>query len=156
MKDRAGERPLPEHKEVMERFARKIVDWRMTAPAILFLESAKPLSFLGNQALIFFQPIVQSIFSFKTYDEVIEILEDRDNLEYLLSRLEELEAGRTREEREERAKRREERRAARSGRRAAADDAAGDAQASAGGTGGADSDAASGEAVEAPKEGENE
>lgn len=113
MKDKADERPLPEHKEVMDRFARKIVDWRMTAPAILFIESAKPLSFLGNQALVFFQPLVQSIFNFKTYDEVIEILEDRENLEYLLSRIEKLEADRTKEEREEKRRRREERRAAR-------------------------------------------
>ena len=114
MKDRTEERPLPEHKEVMDRFARKILDWRMTAPAILFLESAKPLSFLGNQALVFFQPMVQAIFNFKTYDEVVEILEDRDNLEYLLSELERLEAERTKAEREERKRRREEKRAAKS------------------------------------------
>jgi hypothetical protein len=113
LKDRADERPLPEHREIMDRFARKIIDWRMTAPAILFLESAKPLSFLGNQALIFFQPIVQSIFSFKTYDEVVDILEDRDNLEYLLSRIEKLEAERSRTEKEEKKRRREEKRAAR-------------------------------------------
>ncbi|MCK4915449.1 MAG: hypothetical protein KAS89_04720 [Candidatus Eisenbacteria sp.] len=112
MKDRADERPLPEHKEVMDRFARKIIDWRMTAPAILFIESAKPLTFLGNQALIFFQPMVQSIFNFKTYDEVAEILEDRDNLEYLLSEIEKLEAERTKAEREEKKRRREEKRAA--------------------------------------------
>lgn len=147
MKDRAKERPLPEHKEVMERFARKIVDWRMTAPAILFLESAKPLSFLGNQALIFFQPIVQSIFNFRTYDEVAEILEDRENLEYLLCRLEELEAERTREEREEKKRRREARRAERKAGRATPDAAAGAAPPSEGDAEGA---------AEATKEGENE
>jgi hypothetical protein len=114
MKSRPDEnRPLPEHREIMDRFAAKIVDWRMTAPAILFLESAKPLSFLGNQALLFFQPIVQSIFNFKTYDEFIEILEERENLEYLLLKIEELESERQKAEREERKLRREERRAAR-------------------------------------------
>jgi hypothetical protein len=120
MRDRPSEgRPLPEHREIMDRFAAKVVDWRMTAPAILFLESAKPLSFLGNQALIFFQPIVQSIFSFKTYDEFIEILEDRENLEYLLLKMEELEAERTRNEREERKQRHEERKRRRDERKAA-------------------------------------
>ncbi len=112
MKDRADERPLPEHREVMDRFARKIVDRRMTAPAILFLESAKPLSFLGNQAMVFFQPIVQSIFRFKTYDDVMEILEDRDNVEYLLARIEELEAEVSEKAREEKQRRRAEKRAA--------------------------------------------
>jgi hypothetical protein len=116
MRDKAGsDRPLPEHREIMDRFAAKVVDWRMTAPAILFLESAKPLSFLGNQALVFFQPIVQSIFNFKTYDEFIEILEDRENIEYLLLKMEELEAERTAKEREEKKRRREERRAAKAG-----------------------------------------
>jgi len=113
MKDKRDEaRPLPEHREIMDRFASKIVEWRMTAPAILFLESAKPLSFLGNQALVFFQPIVQTIFNFKTYDEFIEVLEDRENLEYLLLKIEELESERRESEREERKRRREERRAA--------------------------------------------
>jgi hypothetical protein len=113
MKDRKDEdRPLERHREIMDRFAQRIVDWRMTAPAILFLESAKPLSFLGNQALVFFQPIVQSIFNFKTYDEFTEILEDRENLEYLLLKTEELEAEYSRKEREERKRRRQERRAA--------------------------------------------
>ena len=114
MKDKkAEERPLEHHREIMDRFARRIVDWRMSAPAILFLESAKPLSFLGNQALVFFQPIVQSIFNFKTYDEFTEILEERENLEYLLLKIEEFEAEYTRKEREERKRRRDERRAAR-------------------------------------------
>ena len=114
MKDKkAEERPLEHHREIMDRFARRIVDWRMSAPAILFLESAKPLSFLGNQALVFFQPIVQSIFNFKTYDEFTEILEERENVEYLLLKIEEFEAEYTRKEREERKRRRDERRAAR-------------------------------------------
>ncbi|MBN2565764.1 MAG: hypothetical protein JXB46_08635 [Candidatus Eisenbacteria bacterium] len=168
MKDRASERPLPEHKEIMDRFARKIIDWRMTAPAVLFLESAKPLSFLGNQALIFFQPMVQSIFNFKTYDEVVEILEDRDNLEYLLSRLEQLEAERTRDERDERNKRRQARRGAglwrwtRAGSAANGDGtAAGDAAgvqdaANADEVMSADGAGKPGEAADAPKEGENE
>lgn len=99
-----------EHHEIMDRFAQRIVDWRMTAPAILFLESSKPLSFLGNQALVFFQPMVQSIFNFKTYDEVTEILEDRDNVEYLISRIEELEAEQQAKQREAKAQRREARR----------------------------------------------
>ena len=34
-------------------------------------------------------------FNFKTYDEFIEILEDRENIEYLLLKMEEVEAERT-------------------------------------------------------------
>jgi hypothetical protein len=120
MRDTGREQGPPEsQREVMDRFAAKVVEWRMSAPAILFLESVKPLSFLGNQALIFFQPIVQSLFNFRTYDEFIEILEDRQNLEYLLVRIEELEAEHVKTERQERRRRREERRAAKSGKEGA-------------------------------------
>jgi hypothetical protein len=113
MKDHErAEEKREEHREAMDRFAAKVVDWRMTAPAIMFLESSKPLSFLGNQALIFFQPIVQSIFSFKSYDEIVEVLEDRENIEYLLCKIEELEAERRKAEREGKRKRKEEKLAA--------------------------------------------
>jgi hypothetical protein len=113
MRDKAtAEAKRAEHQTAMDTFAAKIVERRMAAPAILFLESAKPLSFLGNQALVFLEPIVQSIFNFKSYDEIVEILEDRDNLEYLLRKIEELDAEQQRERRAERKRRRELKRAA--------------------------------------------
>ena len=93
-------------REIMDRLAGKIVERRLAAPAILFLESIKPLSFLGNQALIFFQPIVQSIVNFKSYDEIAGILEDRQNLEYLLSKIEALEGAQSALAREEKTQRR--------------------------------------------------
>jgi hypothetical protein len=109
-------------REIMDRFAARIVEWRMTAPAIFFLEAAKPLSFLGNQALVFFEPIVQSLFNFKSYEDVAAILEDRRNLEYLLRKLEELEAERLREAREERRSRRDAKRAAKQNAEEGADE----------------------------------
>ncbi len=113
MRDKGrAEAKRDEHREVMDRFAQRVIDWRMTAVAIMFLESTKPLSFLGNQALIFFQPIVQSIFNFKSYDEVAEILEDRENIEYLLCKIEALEAERRDAERDGKRKKREEKLAA--------------------------------------------
>jgi len=97
-------------REIMDRLAGKIVERRLAAPAVLFLESIKPLSFLGNQALIFFQPIVQSIVNFKSYDEIAGILEDRENLEYLLTKIEALEGAQSALAREEKARRRLEKR----------------------------------------------
>jgi hypothetical protein len=97
-------------REIMDRLAGKIVERRLASPAVLFLESIKPLSFLGNQALIFFQPIVQSIVNFKSYDEIAGILEDRENLEYLLTKIEALEGAQSALAREEKARRRLEKR----------------------------------------------
>lgn len=97
----------------MDRFAAAVVERRMGAPAILFLESVKPVSFLGNQALVFFQPIVQSVLDLKHYDKIVEILEDRQNLDYILRKIEELEGAQQEKVREERKRRKEAKRAAR-------------------------------------------
>lgn len=78
----------PEEDAVLEKVARKVVQWRMAVPAILFLESVKPLNYIGAQALVFFEPIVQSIFSFKDYDTLRVALERRENIENLLQKIE--------------------------------------------------------------------
>ncbi len=74
----------PEQREVLEKVAKKVVHWRMAVPAIMALETAKPLSFIGSQAMVFFEPIVQTLFSIKHYDTFRELMENRDNVERLL------------------------------------------------------------------------
>lgn len=76
--------------ELLEKVARRVVDLRVSAMAIFLLESTKPLSFLGSQLLVFFNPIIQPIFNFKDYETVTEMIENRDNIEYLIQRIERL------------------------------------------------------------------
>jgi len=76
--------------ELLEKVARRIVDLRVSAMAIFLLESTKPLSFLGSQLLVFFNPIIQPIFNFKDYEEVTDMIENRDNIEFLIQRIERL------------------------------------------------------------------
>lgn len=78
----------PEEDAVLEKVAAKVVKWQMTTPAILFLESVKPLNFIGAQAMIFFEPIIQSIFSIKDYDIFRQAMERRENIENLLQKIE--------------------------------------------------------------------
>ena len=94
---RAGGRdttpPLTEREaEVMTRVAAKVVEWKMTVPAILFLESVKPLNYIGAQAMVFFEPFVQALFNIKDYDTFREMVERRENMERLLLKIEELDA----------------------------------------------------------------
>jgi hypothetical protein len=88
--------------EFMDRLARKVVDWGMAIPAIFMLESSRPLSFVGSQVLVFFRPIVDSLFAFRSYDAFAEMLDDRRNIDYLLTKIEELESARIKEEKKER------------------------------------------------------
>jgi hypothetical protein len=78
----------------MERVADKVVSWRLTVPAIVFLESTKPLSFVASQALVFFDPIVRSLFSWKDYERFYTMLEDRKNIELLIQEIERRESER--------------------------------------------------------------
>ena len=84
---------LPAEEEaVLEKVARKVVDRRMAVPAIVFLESVKPLNFIGSQALVFFEPIVQTLFNLKDYDTFRQALEKRESIEILLLKIEEYDA----------------------------------------------------------------
>jgi len=75
---------------LLEKVAQRVVDLRVSAMAIFLLEATKPLSFLGSQLMVFFNPIIQPIFNFKDYEEVTEMIENRDNIEFLIQRIEQL------------------------------------------------------------------
>jgi hypothetical protein len=85
--------PLPaEEIAVLEKVARKAVDRGMTVPAILFLESVKPLNFIGSQVMVFFEPIIQTLFNLKDYDTLRCALEKRQSIEILIQKIEEYDA----------------------------------------------------------------
>jgi len=74
----------------------KLVDWtvrkRMTTPAILFLESVRPLNYVGSQVMVFFAPIVNVVFNMPEWDELRDVLERRESIAYVLDQIEEKEA----------------------------------------------------------------
>ena len=81
-------------KFLINKIAQKVIDYRLSPVAIVFLESSKPLSFLGNQFLIFMQPFYRALFSFREYEEITAMLEDRKNIEVLIREIERLEEDR--------------------------------------------------------------
>jgi DNA repair photolyase len=92
-KDRNDESGIPpEHEEVLDKVAKKVVEKRMTVPALMFIESVKPLNFIGSQVMVFFEPIVQSLFDFKSYTVFREAIENRDNVELLMQKIEKYDA----------------------------------------------------------------
>lgn len=82
----------PHQEEILTKIAQKVVSWKMSVPAILFLESVKPLNYVGSQMMAFFEPFVQAIFSWKDYDEVRNMMEERGTVERLLQRIEQLDS----------------------------------------------------------------
>jgi hypothetical protein len=89
--------------------AERVVALRMTVPAILTLESVKPLSFVGSQALYFFEPMVRAFFTVPDYERFAALVERRDTLEALLVKIEQRDEAVRDEERAAKARRRAER-----------------------------------------------
>jgi hypothetical protein len=88
-------------KFLINKIAQKVVDYRLSPVAIVFLESSKPLSFLGNQFMIFMQPFYRALFSYREYEEIAAMLEDRNNIEALICEIERLEEERNEKQRAE-------------------------------------------------------
>lgn len=78
--------------ELCTKVAEKVVQFRLSPLAIVMIETIKPLSFLGNQLMVFFAPMVGAFTSSPIYDEMTAFFEERSNLEMLILRIEELEA----------------------------------------------------------------
>jgi len=71
---------------LLERLARRVVELRLETPALLTLESARPLSLLAGQAMLFFEPFAQALFRLPDYRRLAALIERREALE-ALSRL---------------------------------------------------------------------
>ena len=77
--------------ELISSLAKKIVRHGLAVPAIFFLEMVKYLAFFGSQLMIFFGPIITVFISSHFYYKYAELLEDRKNVELLLTEIEKFE-----------------------------------------------------------------
>ncbi len=74
--------------EFLENLANSVKKRRLSAPALLFLETFKPLNYIGSQAMIFFRPFMTIIFPALKFDIMSKSLEKRESINKLISMLE--------------------------------------------------------------------
>jgi hypothetical protein len=79
----------PEDEELLRKLAARVAHYQMEVPAVLFLESVKPLNFVGSQALAFFAPMVLALFNWPGYERFSRLMEQRENVERLTRYIEE-------------------------------------------------------------------
>lgn len=79
---------LDQRDLLLERLAQKISSWGLTAPAVFFLEANKPFTFIGSQALFFFQPLLGFLLGDEVVGGYAQLFEDQANVERLLHLLE--------------------------------------------------------------------
>lgn len=78
--------------KLIEKIAKKIVEKRLEVPAVFFLESIKPVAFVGTQiSYIVFAPILY-LLGPESFN-YLSIFEKREDIEKLLSKIEELSEG---------------------------------------------------------------
>ena len=75
-------------RALLERLARRVVELRLETPALLTLETARPLSVLAGQAMLFFEPFAQALFRLPDYRRIAALVERRDAMEVLASLIE--------------------------------------------------------------------
>ncbi len=83
--------PLPPDQRavLVEQVAREIQLRGMTAPAVLFLQASMPDGFLPGSAMLFFDPVLRSLFG-GGHAPASALLADEVGIEQLIERLEEL------------------------------------------------------------------
>ena len=77
-----------EDRAFLKDLAIWLAERRMSTPALLFLESVKPLNFVGSQVLFFFEPMVKALIHGKSYTRFAVIMENRENVEVFLESIE--------------------------------------------------------------------
>ncbi|MDE3225467.1 MAG: hypothetical protein KGN30_08665 [Nitrospirota bacterium] len=85
------DKPLTaEETALLEKVAATIVSRRMSGPALLFLESAGPMNFLGSQALHFLAPILDLACDAREVELAAHLLERRDAISRLIAMIDAL------------------------------------------------------------------
>jgi hypothetical protein len=81
----------PERRdEIIDYLANTVVRRKLQTPAIFFLELNKPISTVASNMVTFAQPTLGAFFGFKKMAEWAALLNERDNVERLIQRIESL------------------------------------------------------------------
>jgi hypothetical protein len=80
----------PDEEALLERIARRVVELRLELPAILTLETVRPVSLLAGQAMTFFAPFVQGVLALPDYERCARLIERREAVAALVRRIEAL------------------------------------------------------------------
>ncbi len=83
------ETPLDDKSiEILRDIAKFVVKKRLETPALMFLETFRPMNFIGSQLMAFFEPFIGSFLKSKKYEDLIEILNDRRSISSLIDLIE--------------------------------------------------------------------
>ncbi len=71
-------------RKLADRLAGFVVGRRMTTPALMALESSRPLGFIGSQVLVFIAPFASLLFSTEEYERLTRLVEKRRGVDLVI------------------------------------------------------------------------
>jgi hypothetical protein len=82
--------PLPteEMEALVDSIAKRVVNMGLETPAVLFLETHKPLSFIASQGLLVAMPFFAPIVGAQRMADFSKLLKNRENIDLLIDRIE--------------------------------------------------------------------
>ena len=86
--------PLDDEDAAIEEIAQRLVAEGMGSPAIVFLESSKPVSFIAGQAALAATPLIGGFLEPMRLEKYAELFSRRAFIERLIQRIEVLESAR--------------------------------------------------------------
>ena len=84
-----------EQAAAVAKVAKLVTRFGMTVPAILLLESLRPLSYIGSQIMHVLSPTVVTLLNSVEWDHIARLLEDRRGLDYIIEQIEDANATRS-------------------------------------------------------------
>jgi hypothetical protein len=84
--------PAPEEEKLLRRMIDEVVSRGMAQPALLFLESLRPLNGVGAQAMHFLHPFASVIVQPRAYERIAAFLERRGSIEWICRAIEDADA----------------------------------------------------------------
>jgi len=90
--------PAERRDFLLDYAAEKITKFGMAVPAVMALEVTRPLSFIGSQFVWGAGPLAAVFINDRYINEIALLLEDRSNIEALITRIEDIEAVKQAEE----------------------------------------------------------
>lgn len=82
--------PTESQKAVVDRLCRQVVERGLATPALVFLESVRPLNYVTSQTLQFFAPVLSAVADGRACQDLADFLEHRGSIDYFCRRLEEI------------------------------------------------------------------
>src|SRR5437763_187296 len=82
--------PTDAQRAVIDGLCRQVVARGLATPALIFLESVRPLNYVSSQTLHFFAPVLSAVADAQACRELADFLEHRGSVDFLCRRIEEL------------------------------------------------------------------